>query len=86
MTVKEGRNRLVRRLWESQGKTVSRLMRVRYGPIILPDNLRAQSWYELTDKELAGVFKLVDMREEKPTSHSSSLNHPKRGRNKRLSR
>ncbi len=86
VTVKEGRNRLVRRLWESQGKTVSRLMRVRYGPIILPDNLRAQSWYELTDKELAGVFKLVDMRQEKPTSYSNSLDRPKRGKNKRLSR
>ena len=78
VTVKEGRNRLVRRLWESQGKTVSRLMRVRYGPIALPDNLRAQRCYELTDRELAGLLKFVDMSHEKPVAHSNSHGRVKR--------
>ena len=51
VVVREGRNRLVRRLWESQALIVSRLMRVRYGPAILPENIRAHAYYELNEKE-----------------------------------
>jgi 23S rRNA pseudouridine2605 synthase len=47
VVVKEGRNRIVRRLWESQEVTVSRLMRVRFGPIILPRTLSTGKWLEL---------------------------------------
>ena len=43
----EGRNREVRRLWESQGLTVSRLKRVRYGAAFLPKRLRMGQWREL---------------------------------------
>ncbi|MCK4840561.1 MAG: pseudouridine synthase [Methylococcales bacterium] len=65
VVVKEGRNRLVRRLWESQGVTVSRLMRVRYGPAVLPGNVRAHKYYELNSKELALLMNIVDLEEEK---------------------
>ena len=60
--VSEGRNRLVRRLWESQNVTVSRLMRVRYGPIVLPEHLRAKHHYELNSKELALLFEFAGLR------------------------
>lgn len=59
--VKEGRNRLVRRLWESQAVVVSRLMRVRYGPIVLPDGLRSKGHYELNDEELALLFEFAGL-------------------------
>ena len=78
VTVKEGRNRLVRRLWESQNKVVSRLMRVRYGPIVLPENLRAQSYHELDEKALDALLALVDMRQVKANSFSSRKFKPKR--------
>lgn len=48
----EGRNREVRRLWESQGVKVSRLMRARFGNVTLPRRIRAGKWEELQEKEI----------------------------------
>lgn len=50
--LREGRNRIVRRLWESQGVTVSRLIRVRYGPIVLPAGLKTRRIQELKSAEI----------------------------------
>jgi 23S rRNA pseudouridine2605 synthase len=65
VTVTEGRNRLVRRLWESQDLVVNRLMRVRYGPVHLPERLKARTFYELTEKELDVLLKFVGLKSEK---------------------
>ncbi len=53
VVVREGRNRLVRRLWEAVGVTVSRLIRIRYGPIVLPPGLPAGRSRELSPDEIA---------------------------------
>ena len=52
VVIMEGRNREVRRLWESQGLTVSRLKRVRYGKVFLDKRARAGEWIELTQQEI----------------------------------
>lgn len=80
--VAEGRNRLVRRLWESQQVVVSRLMRVRYGPVVLPERLKARTFYELTDKELELLFEFAGMPPEKPvvTAKPESKAHKPRKR------
>lgn len=51
----EGRNREVRRLWQSQGVEVSRLIRVRYGNITMPRFLTRGNCYEMTAKEIAAI-------------------------------
>jgi 23S rRNA pseudouridine2605 synthase len=61
--VQTGRNREVRKLWESQGVTVSRLMRVRFGNIMLPTDLRPGRNLELGAplvKELCALVGLED--------------------------
>jgi len=57
----EGRNREVRRLWEAAGCRVSRLMRVRFGNVILGPRLFAGHWRDLTKEELTGLLELVGM-------------------------
>ncbi|MGE8069202.1 23S rRNA pseudouridine(2605) synthase RluB [Pseudomonas sp. NPDC089569] len=50
--VMEGRNREVRRLWESQGLVVSRLKRVRFGPVFLNSDLPMGRWREMSQYEV----------------------------------
>ncbi len=52
VVIMEGRNREVRRLWESQGVTVSRLKRVRYGPVFIPSKVKKGQMYELPLPEI----------------------------------
>lgn len=59
VVVSSGRNRMVRRLWESQHVVVSRLIRVRYGSIVLPRRLPRGRWLELPAHRVEQVKQLV---------------------------
>ena len=58
VTIGEGRNREVRRMFESVGLTVSRLIRTRYGVITLPQNLKRGRWDELDDNDVRNLMRL----------------------------
>jgi 23S rRNA pseudouridine2605 synthase len=57
----EGRNREVRRLWESQGVMVSRLVRVRYGPVSLRRGLHLGKWDELNRDQIRLLLKAAGL-------------------------
>ena len=55
VTISEGRNREVRRMVESVGHAVSRLIRIRYGAMMLPRGLKRGAWMELGDKDIQAL-------------------------------
>jgi 23S rRNA pseudouridine2605 synthase len=58
----EGRNREVRRLWESQDVKVNRLKRVRFGPVFLPSFLRAGQWVDMDVAETKSLYRQCGLR------------------------
>tara|TARA_B110000444_G_C18803878_1_gene578898 strand:- start:774 stop:1541 length:768 start_codon:yes stop_codon:yes gene_type:complete len=62
----EGRNREVRKLWESQGLKVSRLKRVRFGPLFIPSSIVKGRFNELGKTEIEKLLKLVNKENERP--------------------
>lgn len=61
VVIMEGRNREVRRLWESQGLTVSRLKRVRYGDVFIPPRVKQGQWQELEKKEIKALYSMAGL-------------------------
>ena len=57
----DGRNREVRKLWESQGLKVSRLKRVRFGPIFIPSVVKRGQFQELSGNEVDKLLRLVEL-------------------------
>lgn len=64
VTLREGRNREVRRLWESQEVQVSRLIRVRYGQVELPKTLPRGGWVELPIDQVNYLRQLAGLEPE----------------------
>ena len=87
VTLNEGRNREVRRMFEAAGVTVSRLIRTRFGEIVLPRNLRRGRWEELDGSLVTALMVQLGLikdeavqggsrrgaRPAQPVSHDSAL-------------
>lgn len=61
VVIAEGRNREVRKLFESVGLAVSRLIRIRYGSVVLPRGLRRGVWVELDEPDLKVIRRLAGL-------------------------
>jgi len=61
----EGKNREIRDMWKTVKCEVSRLIRIRYGNIILPKRLKLGHWIELNSTLLKNLYNLVSFKEEK---------------------
>ncbi|MCW8107922.1 23S rRNA pseudouridine(2605) synthase RluB [Alteromonas ponticola] len=86
VTLSEGKNREVRRLWESQGAQVSRLIRVKYGTIELQKRLPQGAWVELPLDEVNSLRKLVQLPDEKDSlvdARQNKLDHARLSRMRR---
>ena len=87
VTLKEGRNREVRRMWESLGITVSRLQRVRYGTVQLPRGQKVGRWEDLDEKQMMDLYESVDLHINKPkVDHRGRIINPlstQHGKNKK---
>ncbi len=83
VTLREGRNREVRRLWESRGLKVSRLIRVRFGDVTLPRGLKPGAWAELEIAERNRLRMLAGMAREVGDGKGGGKRAPQRGRAQR---
>jgi 23S rRNA pseudouridine2605 synthase len=72
----EGRNREVRRLFEAVGVVVSRLKRVRYGPVALPSTLRIGQRQELPESDLRALYQLLNLPYTAPPKPASRGRRP----------
>jgi 23S rRNA pseudouridine2605 synthase len=74
VTIGEGRNREVRRMFEAIGLTVSRLIRTRYGNMTLPRGLKRGRWEELEENEVRSLMSMIGM--DKPERDSAPRGRP----------
>ena len=73
VTLKEGRNREVRRLWEAVGLDVTRLIRLAYGPIQLPRSLSRGRNEALTSSQVRSLYDAAGLEAPMEEHHSSKL-------------
>lgn len=79
----EGRNREVRGLFESQGIRVSRLKRVRYGPIALPASIKRGRYDAMSAHDVAALYAHVGLPMPRPSSEGRARGRTREGRGSR---
>jgi 23S rRNA pseudouridine2605 synthase len=72
VTIREGRNRVLRRLFEALGLSVSRLMRVRFGSVRLPPQLKRGQFIELSQREVRQLLASLGLPVGEPKAPSSN--------------
>ncbi len=78
VVIREGRNREVRRLWDSQGFLVSRLKRIRYGSVELPRTLRRGDCENLSEEAVKDLRKATGLGAPQPVLTLSPVLHQRR--------
>jgi 23S rRNA pseudouridine2605 synthase len=77
VVIMEGRNREVRKLWESQGVRVSRLKRVRYGPVFIPSRVKKGQLYEMKTTEVITLYEAAGLPPPMPAAGGRKTSAPK---------
>ena len=83
VTISEGRNREVRRMMEAVGHAVSRLIRIRYGAMVLPHGLRRSGWMELEESDIRALMKAAGGAEALARAPRSAPRSRGQGRDRR---
>ena len=71
VTISEGRNREVRRMFEAVGHAVSRLIRIRYGAMMLPRGLKRGAWVELDQADIQALMSAAGVKERAPVERNN---------------
>jgi 23S rRNA pseudouridine2605 synthase len=74
VTISEGRNREVRRMFEAVGHAVSRLIRIRYGAMVLPRGLKRGAFVELDENDIWALTSAVNRSESRPDPRGEAAN------------
>jgi 23S rRNA pseudouridine2605 synthase len=72
VTISEGRNREVRRMFEAVGHAVSRLIRIRYGAMMLPRGLKRGAWVELDQADIQALMSAAGVKERAPVERNNA--------------
>ena len=76
VVLREGKNREVRRMMDTIGITVSRLLRVRYGPVELPGFLKRGMMREMQEEDVQNLLAFAGMQEAQPVDEDREEEHP----------